>query len=122
MKVGLVLGLAVPLLAGAMPAYAQRTSRVDGNKLLQVCTSKTGTTGCEAYISGVSDTIALLQRGDLEAAPSAKISAMLCVPKSAAGPELRATVINWLQQHPNNRRSQAAQVVYRALREKYGCR
>lgn len=122
MKPLLALGVVLPVLAMALPAAAQRTSRVDGNKLLQVCSSKAGAAGCEAYISGVSDTIALYQEASRESHGAMKVPAAVCVPAQVTGAQMREIVVAWLKQNPANRGRQAAQVVYRAMRDKYPCR
>lgn len=118
----LILGATLPLLATSLPAAAQRTSRVDGNKLAQICTSKTGVAGCEAYISGVSDTITLYQKVGPQSHGTMKVPAAVCVPGQVTGAQLREVVVTWLRQNPADRGRQAAQLVYRALRDKYPCR
>lgn len=120
MRAPLLAGVALMLTAGA--AAAQRVTKVDGARLLEICTSSNRglAMSCEAYIDGVSDTVTLYQ----EAAPrqgDARVPDTICVPPATTGGQLRDEVVSFLRQHADARPRPAAQVVTRVLRERHPC-
>lgn len=103
------LVLAFGLVSGS--AFAQRESRVDGNKLLGFCTAK-ATANCDAYLSGVADAIAA----------QGKEHAMACIPVAVTGSQLRAVVVKYLHDHPQDRELKAGTLTTRAYAEAFSCK
>ena len=114
---------AAPLaLAFALPASAQRVSPITGGKLLGVCTGGgSAPTACDAYVSGIADTVALMQAMAPESHGAMRVPAIVCIPGPTTGVQLRQTVVTWLRRNPNMASQQAAPLVVRALREAYPC-
>ena len=102
---------ATAALLAASPAMAQRVSTIDGNKLLGFCTSKTPD-GCDAYISGVADTIAA----------EGKAKAPACIPPAVTGTQLRDVVIKFIKSHPETRQLKAGVLTIRALSAAFPCK
>jgi hypothetical protein len=112
-----LLGIAI-----APQAHAQRSSAVDGTKLLQICESKREAVACDAYINGVSDTITVYQQVAKQSNGAMVVPEAICVPASVTGVALRQKVVEWLRQHGPDRNRQAGLLVYRALRDTYPCK
>ncbi len=121
--------LALMLLAGAAlcgTAQAQRFSPISGGKLVEICSSrdKTSIETCNAYIDGVSDTVAFYQSirpRDGSKGPALPTDAYICVPAGTTGLQQREAVVAWSKKHPEDMRRQATGVVLRALRDTYPC-
>jgi hypothetical protein len=105
---GVLLGVFATLACGT--AAAQRVSKVDGAKLMAVCTGKQ-VTGCDAYLDGFTDAI---EEGG-------RAHALACVPKAATGTELRDVVVTWLKANPQAQHDNAATVARTALAKAYPC-
>ena len=100
-----------------------RNSRIDGNKLLQICTARNIALvqGCEAYINGVSDSVALYQHAASEPNSQVKLADTLCVPPDVTGAQLREGVVRWLGAHAGDRNHPSAAIVFHVLHETYPC-
>ena len=109
MKIRLIL-LTVAALSVAGGAMAQRQSKVDGNKLLSLCTGPTGKTGCEAYLSGVSDAAGELGTGKV------------CIPPAVTTAQMRDVVVKYLKDHPGDREMKAGTLTLRAFSSAFACK
>lgn len=121
-RVLLPAGVAASMLAMvvlAVPARAQRLSPVTGEALMKLCSSKTPV-GCDAYVSGVSDSAELLGRSATD--PSDRSSAQFCIPQDVVGSALRQTVIAWAQAHPEDGKQAAGTLVFHALHASFPCK
>jgi hypothetical protein len=98
------------MVLGAGAAQAQRVSKVDGNRLLAMCTVKSPGE-CDAYLSGVSDTI--------EAGGRAKAAA--CIPTAVTGTQLRDVVIKYIHGNPQLRELKAGALTLKAYAAAFPC-
>ncbi len=110
-------------LAFALPAHAQRFSKVDGNRLLQMCetrapaplrpglTAPPGRLQCEAYISGIADAIAAAGPG----------RAAACIPLAVTTPQLVAVVLKDLRARPEATERPAGALATEALARAFPC-
>jgi hypothetical protein len=99
------------LMAACGAAHAQRVSKVDGNRLLAMCTTKSAGE-CDAYLSGVSDTI--------EAEGRARAPA--CIPTAVTGNQMRDVVIKYIHDNPQSRELKAGLLTIKALSAAFPCR
>ncbi len=111
MRFALTAAVAAMVLAATPLAWAQRVSKVDGNRLLTMCTVKSPGE-CDAYLSGVADTI--------EAGGRAKAEA--CIPKAVTGTQLRDVVIKYLRSNPQTRQMKAGALSTKAFAAAFPCR
>ena len=105
------------LVAGGASAEAAggRLTHLPAGKLLALCQSpRTGAT-CEAYISGMSDGITLVET---EAGPD--VARKVCIP-DASGKQLRGAVVGWLSKHPERLSADVGPAVYDALQAGFPC-
>ncbi len=117
MTVLAVAGCALSLsLAG--PARAQRVSPMQAGRFVQFCNSPRngGQQICDAYITGMADSFALMQH--LGAAPG---KSDICVPRTATGSTMRGMVLSWIDSHKERLRDQVGEVVYTALHDSFPC-
>ena len=98
------------LLLAALPAQAQRVSKVSGNALMTLC-SRTDIKGCDAYLDGIADAMAE------EPAPR-----RACIPPSVTTPQLRDVVLKLLHDAPERRELPAARIVVHAFAKAFPCR
>jgi hypothetical protein len=99
------------MVFGATAAQAQRVSKVDGNRLLGYCTSKS-TTGCDAYLDGLAD--------GLEA--SHHLTRQACIAKDVTTPQLRDVVVRYIHANPQLREKSAARLTSDAFLAAFPCR
>lgn len=92
----------------SLPAAAQRTSKIDGDRLVQLCTGRDNA-GCEAYVSGVADAIA-------ELAPQ-----RACIPPAVKGAQLRDVVVKFIRSRPETRQRSAGALTVQALGAAWRC-
>ncbi len=112
--------LATLLVTGA--AHAERFSNLNGEKLMQICTSSAQET-CISYIEGVSDTQNFYQKlRPADGTKGGKLPSYFCVPTAETGVQMRDAVISWAKAHPDMMSKQASGVVLRALDAAYRCR
>ena len=109
MKTHLVV-LTAAALAVSGTAMAQRQSKVDGNKLLSLCTGSK-TEQCDIYLSGVADA----EGG------AGKDKAVACIPDAVTGTQLREVVVKYLKAHPGDRQMKAGHLALRAYAEAFAC-
>ena len=98
------------VVLGTGTAAAQRVSRVDGNRLLSMCMSA-GKGECDAYLSGVADTIALQGRAHAQA----------CIPTGVTGTQLREVVTKYISSNPQSRQEKAADLTMKAFAAAFRC-
>ena len=132
MRTAVTLGAAGLLAATAfltlpaIPAQAQRVTRVNGAMLVQLCSSRdrTAERECSAYLDGVGDTIDFYQ--DLVPPDGRRngmrLPAYVCIPGSATGVDLRTSVVNWIRNHPESNERTAQYIVPRAFHDTFPCR
>ena len=121
----LIAALAL-LAAGsaAAPAHAERFSRVDGNKLVQICTSKDKgvVADCTSYLEGVSDSVSFYQKvRPADGSKGGKLPAYICVPEATTGVQMREALLAWAKANGDKLNLQASGVVIRALQDTYKC-
>jgi hypothetical protein len=100
--------IACLLLAGA--AHAQRISKVNGSKLLTLCTAGRPT-DCDAYLSGVADAFA-----------SAGKVGGVCIPVAVTGLQLRLVATRYLHDHPQELELPAGDIATHAFKAAFPCK
>ena len=110
-------GCALSLSAGGT-AQAQRVSPMQAGRFVQFCTSPRngGQQICDAYITGMADSFALMQKLGTEQGKSG-----ICVPRTASGSAMRGMVLSWIDGHKERLRDQVGEVVYTALHDSFPC-
>ncbi|MGH6956672.1 MAG: Rap1a/Tai family immunity protein [Caulobacteraceae bacterium] len=115
----LPIGLAA--LAAGAPAPAGDLEFFTGQMLYQRCSSKPADSDyaerqarCFGYVIGVSDAE--------QAAQGAGGRERVCLPSTAAAPQLQGTVERYLEEHPDKRPLAAQDLVIEALAAQYPCR
>jgi hypothetical protein len=106
---------AVLLLAGMLAcgsAAAQRMSKVDGNRLMGMCSAPASKIECESYLSGVADAIAAGGKANAEA----------CIPPPVTITQLHDVVMKYLKDHPGERELKAGLLTLRAYAGAFACR
>ena len=98
------------MLTGAIAAHAQRVSKVDGNRLLALCSTKPAAE-CDAYLSGVGDAIEAEGR---DKAPA-------CIPTSVTGVQMRDVVGKYIKNHPESRELKAGALTIKAFAAAFPC-
>jgi len=115
--------LTLALLAFPFAAEAQRASNVTGANLLGFCTDThfSRVQNCEAYLNGVADTFTGFMEFGPKDAHGHPLGVMICIPPKVTGRDLRLTVIQGLQEHPDLQSRQAVQAVERIFHKTYPC-
>lgn len=103
-----LLLLAGLIVAAVQPAAAQRVSKIDGTRLVELCTGR-NVAGCDAYVSGVADAIAELDRRKA------------CIPPAVTGAQLREVVVKFIRSRPENRQLPAGALTVRAFAAAWRC-
>ena len=101
--------LTLALFAAVLPAHAQRVSKIDGNRLMGLCTGKEPKL-CEAYVSGVADAIA-------EEGPARRA----CLPTTVVTQQMVDVVVKYLRNTPEQRDRSGAYLSYHALEKAWPC-
>ncbi len=111
MKMRILAALA--LLCAAGHAQAQRYSKVNGTRLLKLC-SASGPVAeqCDIYLSGVADAM-----GQQPAA-----SRVACIPASVTGGQLRDVAVKAMHDHPEKLQLPAAEIATQAFATAYACK
>ena len=120
---------ALVIVAGALAllsphAQAQRISPMPAGNFLRFCNSPAngGQKICDAYITGMADSFALVQKLSSEQGDGQSKSAQsICVPTTATGASMRGMVVSWLASHKDRLRNKVGEVVYTALHDSYPC-
>ena len=109
-------------VAWASPAsHAQRVSPMQAGKFLQICSSPRGAQACDAYITGMADSFALLQSVADKSDGAVKLKPQICIARTVSGAEMRGSVVSWLKEHQDRLHSQVGESVYQALHTAYPC-
>jgi hypothetical protein len=105
--------VAALLLCAAHTAQAQRLSKVNGARLLKLC-SATGpvTEQCDIYLSGVADAMGM------QPAPSR----LACIPNSVTGVQLREVAQKYMHDHPEKLELAAGDLATHAFAAAYACK
>ncbi len=104
------------------PAHAERFSNLNGEKLLEICTSS-AQEECVSYIQGVSDTQSFYQKlRPADGSKGAKLPSYFCVPTAETGPQMKEAVVAYGKAHPDLLSRQASGIVLRALDAAYRCK
>jgi hypothetical protein len=109
------LGFAVPAaflaaMLASTGAPAQRLSKVNGSKLLSLCSSGR-TENCDAYLSGVADAYAEVGR------PGG-----ICIPIPVTGVQLRLVVVKYMHDHPQELEQPGGVLTSHALTAAFPCK
>jgi len=108
------------LVATAVPAHAQRVSKVSGKALGNMCSANKSTALCDAYLAGVMDSEVWAKKYD-SYADDAGAPVAFCVPTSETTTQVRGKLISWLHAHTDALTQSGGKAVYRALHEAYPC-
>lgn len=115
----LVAGGTAALSASA--AQAQRISPMMAGRFAQICNSaRGGQEICDAYITGMADSYALVQK-TARISGGGQIKPDICVPVDTTGPAMRGRVVSWIDGHKDRMRNKVGEVVYLALHDSYPC-
>lgn len=96
------------LICGA--AHAQRISKVNGSKLLTMC-SAGRTVECDAYLSGVADAYAA----------AGKVGGV-CIPTAVTGVQLRLVATKYMHDHPQDLELPAGEIASHAFMAAFPCK
>jgi hypothetical protein len=101
--------VAAALVLAAAPAFAQRVTKIDGNKLLTLC-STSDVKNCYAYLDGIGDALAE------EPQPR-----RACIPPSVTTQQLRDVLLKSLRNTPETRNLPAARLAVNAFGKAFPC-
>ncbi len=118
-----VLAACGAIAVAAPQAQAQRISPMPAGSFLRFCNSPSngGQKICDAYITGMADSFALMQKLSAADGGSSAASRSICVPITASGESMRGMVVSWIASHRDKLRNKVGEVVYTALHESYPC-
>ena len=121
----LVLAAGAATALAAPQAQAQRISPMPAGSFVRFCNSPSngGQKVCDAYITGMADSFALMQKlsqGSSDGS-SKNLGQSICVPVTATGESMRGMVVSWIASHKDKLRNKVGEVVYTALHESYPC-
>ena len=102
-------------------AHAQRVSPMQAGKFLQICSSPRGAQICDAYITGMADSFALIQTVAGKSQGAVKLKPQICIPRSTSGAAMRGAVVDWLRGHQDRLQAQVGESVYQALHTSFPC-
>ncbi len=112
------MALAGALATGAAQAQDRpvgRLTHLPASALLRFCQSPQTIKVCDAYVSGISDGITLV-----ETVAGPNTARKVCIPQ-ASGTQLRGTVVAWMSKHPERLSADVGPVVYDALTDAFPC-
>ncbi len=105
----------------APAAHAQRISPMVAGRFVQFCNApRGGQQVCDAYISGMADSYALVQK-TARTSNGGAIKPDICVPTSTSGAAMRGMVVSWIEAHKDRMSNKVGEVVYLALHDSYPC-
>lgn len=115
--------LAASGVALAAPqAWAQRASPMQAGRFLQICSTPRGQQICDAYITGMADSFALVEAMAAKSTDGqVKLKPVICIPRQTTGEAMRGAVVSWLSAHKDRLHSQVGETVYQALHDSYQC-
>ena len=107
-----VLVSALVVVAGG--AQAQRVSKVDGPRLMSLCSAH-DVGQCDGYLAGFADAIAMQHES------SAKGKPIACVPVAVTTAQMREVVVKYLRNNPQSREERGADLTARAFAAAFPC-
>ncbi len=113
-----VVAAALSLSCGVAQAQDRpmgRLTHLPAGRLLALCQSPRTSAVCDAYVSGISDGITLVETA---AGPGA--ARRVCIPQ-ASGIQLRGALVAWMSKHPDRMSADVGPVAYDALAEAFPC-
>ncbi|EUK18773.1 Rap1a/Tai family immunity protein [Commensalibacter papalotli (ex Servin-Garciduenas et al. 2014)] len=116
----LLAGFGLMVIFATPNAMAQRVTQLQAGKFLQYCKNPKALKLCDAYISGISDSVAYSKmfaknQGDV------KSPAGFCIATNISGKEMRDKVIAWMDGHSDKLTQPAGAAVFTALHDAYPC-
>ncbi len=117
----LLLASACAFACVSTAAHAQRVSPMPAGKFLQICSSPRGSQVCDAYITGMADSFALLQSVADKSDGAVKLKPQICIPRTTSGAAMRDSVVSWLKGHQDRLHAQVGESVYEALHTSFPC-
>ncbi|MCQ8276883.1 hypothetical protein NFI95_00265 [Acetobacteraceae bacterium KSS8] len=122
-KYGLILAaLATAGVSGGLSggAFAQaqggRLSHLQAGALQRFCQSPQTVKVCDAYVSGVSDAITLV-----ETAAGPNVARDVCIPGPTTAQQMRGVLLGYLSKHPDRLSSDVGPVTYDAFKAAFPC-
>ncbi len=108
------LPLALLFISGLVPRPVQARQFLDGNQLLQLCTSEDPYNGleCTGYVKGVVDAFAFQMDADRQP---------LCMPAGVTAKQLIDVTVKWLEDNSVERGYPAVATVGIAIAKKWKC-
>ncbi len=118
MKTKLLIACALTL---ATPALAQdhpggRLSHLSAQALQRLCQSPQTAKLCDAYVSGMSDGITLV-----ETAAGPSVAREVCIPAPTTAQQMRGVVLGWLSKHPDRLSGDVGPATYDAFKAAFPC-
>ena len=104
------------IVFGAGAVQAQRVSKVDGSRLMSLCSAHEAGE-CDAYLAGVADAIA--KQG--ETLPTGT-KPLACIPAAVKTAQMREVVVKYLRGHPQSREEKGADLTVKAFAAAFPCR
>lgn len=116
----LLAGFGFVALSGVQHAVAQRVTPLQAGKFLQLCKNPKALKACDAYISGISDSVAY-SKMFAKSQGDANAPAGFCIATNVSGKEMRDKVIAWMDGHSDKLSQPAGAAVFTALHDAYPC-
>ncbi len=111
----LAVGVSLAGAARAQDKPVGRLTHLPASALLRFCQSPQTVKICDAYVSGISDGITLV-----ETVAGPNTARKVCIPQ-ASGTQLRGTVVAWMSKHSERLSADVGPVVYDALTDAFPC-
>ena len=111
----LAAGVSMTGAAWAQDRPVGRLTHLPASALLRFCQSPQTVKICDAYVSGISDGITLV-----EAVAGPNTARKVCIPQ-ASGTQLRGAVVAWMSKHSERLSADVGPVVYDALTDAFPC-
>jgi hypothetical protein len=124
MKTLTAVAILVALAAGAAPCAPAGLDRLDGNGLLDYCTTTAEKrVGCVGYVLGYADATVILPIRDYLRNHNARDDALICIPSDFVKAEQMVdVVVTYLKAHPETLYLGAGTLVAEALEEAWPCK
>ena len=100
--------------------WSIRAECIDGNKLLELCTSSGGPTYyqdqayCAGYLQSINDSLVTLELAGI-------VQQLTCVPKQVSLLQMRDVALQYISTRPEVRHATASSLVLAALKQAYPC-
>lgn len=116
----LLAGFGLMAASGASNALAQRVTPLQASKFLEYCKNPKGLKMCDAYISGIADSVAYSKTFS-KSQGDASAPAGFCIATNVSGKEMRDKTIAWMSSHSDKLAQPAGAAVFTALHDAYPC-